>query len=144
MSDTVATTEKKTNLLDLNRAGLREFFASIGEKPFRADQVMKWIYQAGESDFEQMTNLNKKLREKLQRNCEIKAPEISQKQVSNDGTIKYALRLEGGQEVETVWIPENNRATLCVSSQVGCALECTFCSTAQQGFNRNLSMATLK
>lgn len=133
----------KVNLLNFDHKMMRDYFESIGEKPFRADQIMKWIYHFGYDDFEQMTNLNKKLREKLQRNCEIKAPEISQKQVSNDGTIKYALRLEGGQEVETVWIPENNRATLCVSSQVGCALECTFCSTAQQGFNRNLSMAEI-
>ncbi|GAA6170384.1 bifunctional tRNA (adenosine(37)-C2)-methyltransferase TrmG/ribosomal RNA large subunit methyltransferase RlmN [Colwellia sp. KU-HH00111] len=133
----------KINLLNLDHQGLRDYFASIGEKPFRADQIMKWMYHFGYSDFEQMTNLNKKLKEKLQRQCEIKAPEISQKQVSNDGTIKYALVLEGGQEVETVWIPENDRATLCVSSQVGCALECTFCSTAQQGFNRNLSMAEI-
>ncbi|MBL0711696.1 MAG: bifunctional tRNA (adenosine(37)-C2)-methyltransferase TrmG/ribosomal RNA large subunit methyltransferase RlmN [Colwellia sp.] len=133
----------KINLLNLDHQGLREYFTSIGEKPFRADQIMKWIYHFGYSDFEQMTNINKKLREKLQRNCEIKAPEISQKQISNDGTIKYALVLEGGQEVETVWIPENDRATLCVSSQVGCALECTFCATAQQGFNRNLNMSEI-
>lgn len=133
----------KVNLLNLDHQGLRDYFSSIGEKPFRADQIMKWIYHFGYSDFEQMTNLNKKLREKLQRNCEIKSPEISKKQVSSDGTIKYALVLEGGQEIETVWIPENDRATLCVSSQVGCALECTFCSTAQQGFNRNLSMAEI-
>ncbi len=133
----------KVNLLNLDHQGLREYFASIGEKPFRADQIMKWIYHFGYSDFELMTNINKKLREKLQQNCEIKAPEISQKQISKDGTIKYALVLEGGQEIETVWIPENDRATLCVSSQVGCALECTFCSTAQQGFNRNLSMSEI-
>jgi 23S rRNA (adenine2503-C2)-methyltransferase len=143
MSEVIAKEVTKVNLLNLDHKGLREYFASIGEKPFRADQIMKWIYHFGYSDFEQMTNLNKKLREKLQRNCEIKSPEISQKQVSSDGTIKYALVLEGGQEVETVWIPENDRATLCVSSQVGCALECTFCSTAQQGFNRNLSMAEI-
>ena len=139
----VVKNSNKINLLNLDHEGMRAYFAEIGEKPFRADQIMKWIYHFGYSDFEQMTNLNKKLREKLQRNCEIKAPEISQKQVSNDGTIKYALVLEGGQEVETVWIPENDRATLCVSSQVGCALECTFCSTAQQGFNRNLSMSEI-
>ena len=133
----------KVNLLNFDHKGMREYFESIGEKPFRADQMMKWIYHFGYSDFEQMTNINKKLREKLQRNCIISAPEISEKQVSVDGTIKYSLRLEGGQEVETVWIPENDRATLCVSSQVGCALECTFCATAQQGFNRNLSMAEI-
>jgi 23S rRNA (adenine2503-C2)-methyltransferase len=133
----------KINLLNLDHQMMREFFAELGEKPFRADQVMKWIYHFGYDDFEQMTNLNKVLRAKLQARCVIKAPEISQKQVSNDGTIKYALLLEGGQEVETVWIPENGRATLCVSSQVGCALECSFCATAQQGFNRNLSMAEI-
>lgn len=133
----------KVNLLNFDHKGMREYLESIGEKPFRADQLMKWIYHFGYSDFEQMTNINKKLREKLQRNCIISAPDISEKQVSEDGTIKYALKLEGGQEVETVWIPENDRATLCVSSQVGCALECTFCATAQQGFNRNLSMAEI-
>jgi 23S rRNA (adenine2503-C2)-methyltransferase len=143
VSPTVSAVKKKVNLLNLDHQGMREYFASIGEKPFRADQMMKWIYHFGYSDFELMTNLNKKLREKLQRETEISAPEISEKQVSTDGTIKYSLRLEGGQEVETVWIPENDRATLCVSSQVGCALECTFCATAQQGFNRNLSMSEI-
>lgn len=133
----------KTNLLNFNREGMREYFASIGEKPFRADQVMKWIYQHGVSDFEQMSNLNKKLREKLQASCEVVAPEIAYQQNATDGTIKFALKLEGGQEVETVWIPESDRATLCVSSQVGCALECTFCSTAQQGFNRNLTVSEI-
>jgi len=133
----------KINLLNLDHQMMRAFFAELGEKPFRADQIMKWIYHFGYDDFEQMTNLNKTLRAKLQAKCEIKAPVISQKQVSTDGTIKYALLLDGGQEVETVWIPENGRATLCVSSQVGCALECSFCATAQQGFNRNLSMAEI-
>tara|TARA_R110000787_G_scaffold92610_2_gene194629 strand:+ start:2286 stop:3431 length:1146 start_codon:yes stop_codon:yes gene_type:complete len=143
VTEVVTPVKNKINLLNLDHKGMREYFASIGEKPFRADQIMKWMYHFGYDDFELMTNINKKLREKLQRDTEIKAPEISEKQVSNDGTIKYALRLEGGQEIETVWIPENGRATLCVSSQVGCALECTFCSTAQQGFNRNLSMAEI-
>ncbi|ESP92854.1 MULTISPECIES: bifunctional tRNA (adenosine(37)-C2)-methyltransferase TrmG/ribosomal RNA large subunit methyltransferase RlmN [Pseudoalteromonas] len=139
----MATTEKKINLLDLNREGMRELFASFGEKPFRADQVMKWMYHFGIDNFDDMSNINKKLRAKLQSQCEIKAPEISVKQVASDGTIKYAMILEGGQEVETVWIPEKDRATLCVSSQVGCALECTFCSTAQQGFNRNLKVSEI-
>ncbi|QHJ13518.1 Dual-specificity RNA methyltransferase RlmN [Paraglaciecola mesophila] len=143
MSQVMSAKPTKINLLNFNRAGLREYFSSIGEKPFRADQVMKWIYQAGVSDFDQMTNLNKALREKLKTQCEIKAPEIAYQQGATDGTIKFALRLEGGQEVETVWIPDADRATLCVSSQVGCALECTFCSTAQQGFNRNLSVAEI-
>lgn len=135
--------QAKINLLNLNRQGLRDYFLSIEEKPFRADQLMKWIYQQGESDFSKMSNLNKGLRAKLEQLCEIKAPEIAYQQRATDGTIKFALRLEGGQEVETVWIPEADRATLCVSSQVGCALECTFCSTAQQGFNRNLSVAEI-
>jgi len=143
VSPAVTKSDKKVNLLNLDHKMMREYFASIGEKPFRADQMMKWIYHFGYSDLNLMTNLNKKLREKLERLTEIKAPEISEKQVSEDGTIKYVLRLEGGQEIETVWIPENDRATLCVSSQVGCALECTFCATAQQGFNRNLSMAEI-
>ncbi|MFT6194024.1 MAG: 23S rRNA (adenine2503-C2)-methyltransferase [Cognaticolwellia sp.] len=143
VTEVVTPVTKKINLLNLDHQGMREYFSSIGEKPFRADQIMKWIYHFGYDDFELMTNINKKLREKLQRDTEIKAPEISEKLVSNDGTIKYALSLEGGQEIETVWIPENGRATLCVSSQVGCALECTFCATAQQGFNRNLTMAEI-
>ncbi|MCG7534414.1 bifunctional tRNA (adenosine(37)-C2)-methyltransferase TrmG/ribosomal RNA large subunit methyltransferase RlmN [Pseudoalteromonas sp. OOF1S-7] len=139
----MTTTEKKINLLDLNREGMRELFASYGEKPFRADQVMKWIYHFGIDNFDDMSNINKKLRAKLQAECEIRAPEISVRQQASDGTIKYALVLDGGQEVETVWIPEKDRATLCVSSQVGCALECTFCSTAQQGFNRNLKVSEI-
>ncbi|WP_041246652.1 bifunctional tRNA (adenosine(37)-C2)-methyltransferase TrmG/ribosomal RNA large subunit methyltransferase RlmN [Brumicola nitratireducens] len=134
---------KKVNLLNFDRQGLRDYFASINEKPFRADQLMKWIYQAGESDFDAMTNMNKDLRAKLKNYCVIEAPVISEHQQASDGTIKFAMLLEGGQEVETVWIPETDRATLCVSSQVGCALECTFCSTAQQGFNRNLSIAEI-
>ncbi len=134
---------KKVNLLNFDRQGLRDYFASINEKPFRADQLMKWIYQAGESDFDAMTNMNKELRAKLKLNCVVEAPVISEHQQASDGTIKFAMLLEGGQEVETVWIPETDRATLCVSSQVGCALECTFCSTAQQGFNRNLSVAEI-
>lgn len=142
-ADNAATQAKRVNLLNFNRTGLREYFASMGEKPFRAEQVMKWIYQEGKSDFNEMTNLNKDLRTKLLSNCEVRAPEISQHQQASDGTIKFAILLDGGQEVETVWIPETDRATLCVSSQVGCALECTFCSTAQQGFNRNLSVAEI-
>ncbi|MCH1919023.1 bifunctional tRNA (adenosine(37)-C2)-methyltransferase TrmG/ribosomal RNA large subunit methyltransferase RlmN [Shewanella sp. A3A] len=135
--------DNKLNLLDYDRKALRELFAEWGEKPFRADQLMKWIYHFGVSDFEQMTNINKKLREKLAANCEIVAPEISQYQKSTDGTIKFAINVGDGQEVETVYIPEEDRATLCVSSQVGCALECTFCSTAQQGFNRNLKVSEI-
>lgn len=135
--------DKKVNFLDLNRHAMRQFFEELGEKPFRADQVMKWLYHYCVDDFEQMTNLNKGLREKLSQVAEIRAPEVRLQQQSADGTIKFAMTLFDGQDVETVWIPERDRATLCVSSQVGCALECTFCSTAQQGFNRNLRVAEI-
>lgn len=133
---------EKTNLLDLNRQQLRQFFIALGEKPFRADQVMRWIYHYCYDDFALMTDLNKPLREKLNELAEIRAPQIVEEQRSADGTIKWALAV-GDQRVETVYIPEEDRATLCVSSQVGCALECKFCSTAQQGFNRNLRVAEI-
>ncbi|KFZ31323.1 ribosomal RNA large subunit methyltransferase N [Pseudidiomarina salinarum] len=135
--------DKKVNLLDLNRQGMRDFFNELGEKPFRADQVMKWVYHYCVDDFDQMTNLNKGLREKLKQIAEIRAPEVREQQQSADGTIKFSLTLFDAQDVEAVWIPEKDRATLCVSSQVGCALECTFCSTGQQGFNRNLRVAEI-
>ena len=136
-------TTAKINLLDFDRKGLRKFFIEeLDEKAFRAEQVMKWIYHFGVDDFEKMNNINKKLREKLIRKCEIKAPIVSDAQHSSDGTIKWAMRV-GDQDVETVYIPDGDRATLCVSSQVGCALECKFCSTAQQGFNRNLKVSEI-
>ena len=138
----VAEPAKKINLMNLTRAQMREFFAELGEKPFRADQLVKWIYHFGEDNFDNMTNLNKKLREKLKSVAEIKAPEVAVEQRSADGTIKWAMQV-GDQQVETVYIPEADRATLCVSSQVGCALACTFCSTAQQGFNRNLTVSEI-
>ncbi|RJT46175.1 bifunctional tRNA (adenosine(37)-C2)-methyltransferase TrmG/ribosomal RNA large subunit methyltransferase RlmN [Rahnella woolbedingensis] len=138
----VAPAAAKINLLDLNRKQMREFFINMGEKPFRADQVMKWMYHYCSDDFEQMTDINKVLREKLARVAEIRAPEVASEQRSTDGTIKWAIQV-GGQLVETVYIPDGDRATLCVSSQVGCALECTFCSTAQQGFNRNLRVSEI-
>ena len=136
------TNTKKINLMDLTRQQMRGFFAELGEKPFRADQLVKWIYHFGEDNFDNMTNINKKLREKLKAVAEIKAPEVAVEQRSADGTIKWAMQV-GEQQVETVYIPEADRATLCVSSQVGCALACTFCSTAQQGFNRNLTVSEI-
>ncbi|MCH8492625.1 MAG: bifunctional tRNA (adenosine(37)-C2)-methyltransferase TrmG/ribosomal RNA large subunit methyltransferase RlmN [Idiomarina sp.] len=139
----MTTTTKKINLLDLDRQGIRDFFAELGEKPFRADQVMKWVYHYCIDDFDDMTNLNKGLRGKLKEIAEIKAPKIKVQQQSADGTIKFVMELDDGQEIESVWIPEEDRATLCVSSQVGCALECTFCSTGQQGFNRNLTVSEI-
>ncbi|WP_231039551.1 bifunctional tRNA (adenosine(37)-C2)-methyltransferase TrmG/ribosomal RNA large subunit methyltransferase RlmN [Proteus terrae] len=134
--------KNKINLLDLNRKQMRELFVSMGEKPFRADQIMKWMYHYCYDDFDQMTDINKVLRNKLKEIAEIKAPEVSEEQRSTDGTIKWAIKV-GDQQVETVYIPEDDRATLCVSSQVGCALECKFCSTAQQGFNRNLKVSEI-
>ncbi|WP_120511494.1 bifunctional tRNA (adenosine(37)-C2)-methyltransferase TrmG/ribosomal RNA large subunit methyltransferase RlmN [Photobacterium salinisoli] len=136
-------TNAKINLLDFDREGLRQYFAEeLGEKAFRADQIMKWMYHFGCDDFDQMTNINKKLREKLNAVAEIRAPYVSEAQYSADGTIKWAMRV-GDQDVETVYIPDDDRATLCVSSQVGCALDCKFCSTAQQGFNRNLKVSEI-
>lgn len=134
--------KKKINLLDLNRQQMREFFVEIGEKPFRANQVMKWIYHYCCDDFEYMTDINKVLRSKLMQLTEILAPEVSEEKRSSDGTIKWSLRVNG-QLVETVYIPEDNRATLCVSSQVGCVLKCKFCSTGHQGFNRNLRVSEI-
>ncbi|EIW87715.1 MAG: bifunctional tRNA (adenosine(37)-C2)-methyltransferase TrmG/ribosomal RNA large subunit methyltransferase RlmN [Alishewanella agri] len=139
----MSNTPEVVNLLDLTRSQMQEFFVSLGEKPFRADQVMKWIYHFCVDDFDKMTNINKKLRDLLKARCVIKAPVVATRQDSADGTIKFVMALEGGQEVETVWIPEKDRRTLCVSSQVGCALDCSFCSTAQQGFNRNLSVSEI-
>lgn len=133
----------KLNLLNFDRKGLEAFFAELGEKPFRATQVLKWIHQEGVSDFELMSNLSKALRARLADIAEVRLPEIVFEQKSEDGTYKWVLELDGQNRIETVFIPEEGRGTLCVSSQVGCALECTFCSTAQQGFNRNLSTAEI-
>ncbi|MFS1538485.1 MAG: bifunctional tRNA (adenosine(37)-C2)-methyltransferase TrmG/ribosomal RNA large subunit methyltransferase RlmN [Candidatus Phlomobacter fragariae] len=132
----------KVNLLDMDRKQMRQFFSDMGEKPFRTDQLMKWIYHHCYDDFDLMTDINKALRTKLKEVAEIRAPEIAQEQCSTDGTIKWAITV-GNQQVETVYIPEDDRATLCVSSQVGCALKCKFCSTAQQGFNRNLRVSEI-
>ncbi|NHB93318.1 bifunctional tRNA (adenosine(37)-C2)-methyltransferase TrmG/ribosomal RNA large subunit methyltransferase RlmN [Photorhabdus cinerea] len=142
VSETPENKSGKINLLDLDRKQMRQFFVDMGEKPFRADQVMKWMYHYCYDDFEQMTDINKTLRAKLQQVAEIRAPEVAEEQRSADGTIKWAISV-GDQQVETVYIPEDDRATLCVSSQVGCALECKFCSTAQQGFNRNLRVSEI-
>ena len=133
----------KVNLLGLSRAQLEAFFADLGEKRFRAEQVMKWIHHQGVIDVEQMTNLGKGLREKLAQVAEIRPPEIAEQRDSSDGTRKWAVRVEGGALVETVLIPEGDRATLCVSSQVGCSLDCKFCSTGKQGFQRDLTSAEI-
>jgi 23S rRNA (adenine2503-C2)-methyltransferase len=133
----------KTNLLDLDSKKLREFFVDLGEKPFRAQQIMQWIHQVGFSNFDQMTNLSKSLRQRLSDIAEIRLPEVVESHKSNDGTHKWLLKLSCGNSIETVYIPEEKRGTLCVSSQVGCALNCSFCSTGKQGFNRNLSVGEI-
>lgn len=133
----------KTNLLSLSPAKMEEFFLSIGEKKFRAQQMLKWIHQYGESDFEKMTNMGKSLRAKLADISEVALPEVVYEDVSKDGTRKWVMRMPGGSSIETVYIPENERGTLCVSSQIGCALDCSFCSTGKQGFNRDLSVAEI-
>jgi len=132
-----------TNLLDFDLDGLTRYFAEIGEKPFRAKQVMRWMHQAGADDFGQMSDLAKSLREKLVLSAAIQPPHILSEHRSADGTVKWLIDTGTGNAVETVFIPENDRGTLCVSSQVGCALACTFCATGYQGFNRNLSAAEI-
>ncbi len=132
--------QESVNLLGLNQKNLEEFFVSIEERPFRAVQVMKWIHQRGISDFSQMTDLSKELREKLENNCVVKAPEVIYEKTSEDGTRKWFLSVGNKDLIEMVLIPEKNRATLCVSSQVGCAVDCSFCATGKQGFSRNLNL----
>lgn len=132
-----------TNLFGLDRAQLRAAFAAMGEKPYRADQVMQWIYRRGRDSFDEMSNISKDLRQRLAAHFEIRTPELVTEQVSQDGTRKWVLRLTEGQAIETVYIPEEGRATLCISSQVGCAMDCSFCSTAQQGLNRNMTTAEI-
>ncbi|MEM7465291.1 MAG: 23S rRNA (adenine(2503)-C(2))-methyltransferase RlmN [Pseudomonadota bacterium] len=136
-------TKDMTNLLDLDHDGLTQYFESIGERPFRSTQVLQWIHKLGVSDIAEMTNLSKTLRSSLAVQTQISAPEILHTQRSQDGTIKWLLKVDAHNSVETVFIPEDNRGTLCVSSQVGCPLDCRFCATAQQGFNRNLTTAEI-
>jgi 23S rRNA (adenine2503-C2)-methyltransferase len=134
---------RRTNLLDFDQKSLEAFFAELGEKRFRAPQVLKWIHQKGVADFGEMSNLSKSLRDRLAVRCEIRTPEIVFDRIARDGTRKWLLQTDCGNRIETVFIPEENRGTLCVSSQVGCVLDCSFCATARQGFNRNLSVAEI-
>jgi 23S rRNA (adenine2503-C2)-methyltransferase len=133
----------RANLLDFDRQGMRDFFAGLGEKPYRADQVMKWIYHRLESDFGAMTDLGKSLREKLPEVAVVAPPKALLDKASSDGTRKWLLGMDAGNAVETVYIPEPTRGTLCVSSQIGCGLNCRFCSTGTQGFNRNLAASEI-
>jgi 23S rRNA (adenine2503-C2)-methyltransferase len=134
---------ERLNLLGLPRAELEAFVAGLGAKPFRARQLMKWIYRRGAAEFAAMTDLAQDFRARLGDVAQIAVPEIVTEQVSDDGTRKWMLRMDRVQGIETVYIPEPDRGTLCISSQVGCAMDCSFCATAQQGFNRNLSAAEI-
>jgi 23S rRNA (adenine2503-C2)-methyltransferase len=142
-SATAAPVSSKVNLFDLDRAGLQHFFIGIGEKKYRAEQVMKWLYHQQVDRFDAMTDVGKALRTKLDACAELVLPNVMHEQQSADGTTKWVLALPGGNAIETVYIPETGRGTLCVSSQVGCSLNCSFCSTAKQGFNRNLGASEI-
>jgi len=139
----MTATADKINLLGMSQDMLEQFFAERDEKPFRARQLMQWIYQRGVIDFEEMTDLSKKLRERLEQDAEIVLPQVQSRFDSADGTVKWLFATDCGQAVETVFIPEPERGTLCISSQVGCALDCAFCATGAQGFNRNLTSAEI-
>ena len=144
MNEVVQTIPIKQNLLDLDREGLECFFAdTLGEKRYRAHQVMKWIHHRHVTDFVEMTDLGKALRAKLEEHAEVRVPQVQLDKPSEDGTHKWLLGMDGRNAIETVYIPDKGRGTLCVSSQVGCGLNCQFCSTATQGFNRNLSTAEI-
>ena len=131
------------NLMNYDAQGLACYFKELGETSFRATQMVKWIHQHGVTNFGEMTNLSKKLRERLAQETEIRVPSIGAEQISEDGTRKWLVKLDSINSVETVYIPEGSRGTLCVSSQVGCPLNCQFCATATQGFNRNLSVSEI-
>jgi 23S rRNA (adenine2503-C2)-methyltransferase len=133
----------KQNLLGLDAQGLERFFAQQGEKPFRARQVLRWLHQRHEADFAQMSDLAKELRAKLVASACVEAPQIVGDTTAGDGTRKWLLKVDGANAVEAVFIPESSRGTLCVSSQAGCVLDCAFCSTGKQGFNRNLTTAEI-
>ena len=138
-----AAAGSRINLFVMDRERLRSEFESIGQKPWRADQIMQWIYRRGVDDFDGMSNLSKDFRTRLRNDFVVQPPELLGEQVSADGTRKWILKVGGGQAIETVFIPEKDRGTLCISSQVGCAMDCAFCSTGQQGLNRNLSTAEI-
>jgi len=139
----MSATSPKTNLLGMPQSDLEQVFAARGEKSFRARQVLRWIYQKGVIDFDGMTDLSKTSRQWLNEEAVIALPEVISRHDSVDGTVKWLFASGFGQAVETVFIPEQGRGTLCISSQVGCALDCAFCATGAQGFNRNLSSAEI-
>jgi 23S rRNA (adenine2503-C2)-methyltransferase len=133
----------KANLLEFDAAGLAGFVAAIGEKPFRARQLLRWVHRAGESEFERMSDLARRLRERLGETAQVVAPRMIRDSIAADGTRKWLLDVGAANAVETVFIPEADRGTLCVSTQAGCTMACRFCSTGRQGFNRNLTTAEI-
>ena len=137
------TAQQKVNLLGLDRPQMEAFFLDMGEKKFRAQQVLKWIHHHQADSFEQMTDVGKALRQKLSEVAEIRGPEVTHESISRDGTRKWVFELDNGGAVETVFIPDGRRGTLCVSSQVGCAVDCSFCSTGKQGFQRDMTSAEI-
>lgn len=143
LNDVASTTMVSENLLDFNPDQLIAYCGELGEKPFRAKQLQRWIHQCGVSDFDAMTDLAKSLRDKLAIRAFIRAPEVISDHTSADGTRKWLLDVGQGNAVETVFIPEENRGTLCISSQAGCAVNCRFCSTGKQGFSRNLTVSEI-
>ena len=134
---------EKVNLLGLTLSKMEAFCLSIGEKKFRGAQLVKWIHQQGATDFDQMTNLSKSFRDQLKDIAEVRPPRVTFQGDSTDGTRKWLMEVDGGSKIETVYIPDGDRGTLCVSSQVGCSLDCSFCSTGKQGFNKNLTAAEI-
>src|SRR5690554_2727934 len=134
---------EKINLLGMPKAKLEAFFETLGEKRFRAQQVLQWIHQRGVDDFDQMTNMSRVLRERLKEIAEVRGPEVVYDETSKDGTRKWVMRMDNGNSVVTVLIPDGECGTLCVSSQIGCSLDCTFCSTGKRVFNRNLTTAKI-
>ena len=137
------TAQQKVNLLGLSRPQMEEFFLTMGEKKFRAQQVLKWIHHHQADSFEQMTDVGKALRQKLSEVAEIRGPKVTHESISRDGTRKWVFEMDNGGAVETVFIPDGRRGTLCVSSQVGCAVDCSFCSTGKQGFQRDMTSAEI-
>ncbi|MCB1672627.1 MAG: 23S rRNA (adenine(2503)-C(2))-methyltransferase RlmN, partial [Pseudomonadales bacterium] len=134
---------EKMNLLGLSLPKMQAFFADLGEKPFRATQMMRWIHQRGVTEIEQMTDISKALRSRVAEIAEIRLPEIVNEYHSVDGCRKWIIEVESGSRVECVFIPEAGRGTLCISSQAGCSLDCSFCATGKQGFNSNLTVAEI-
>ena len=143
VQEAVTQHTERVNLLGMTRSKMEAWLVSIGEKPFRAQQIMKWIHHSGVADFEQMSNLGKALRAKLGELAEIRPPKVVRQLDSKDGTRKWAIEVGGNNLVETVFIPDGQRGTLCVSSQVGCSLDCSFCSTGKQGFQRDLTASEI-